>query len=119
MDRIAKYKAHLIHHVIEIGDLPCDKKDVMSFLFFCDSTFKLTYHGFKYMKKHFKHYCFEYDDKDMKCKHLYNMETSFNAPYYKSAKNIYLFSKKDTFIVRLHGNDVHCFLDRGFDGTQE
>lgn len=119
MDRVSKYKDILFQNLVNNYTLPCEKEDLPFFLFVSPPSLRLTYDGFKFMKKNFENYDFP-TGKDMVCKQLYNMDSLFTAPYYKSTSKIYLFSKKDTFIVRLHGNDVACYLDRGFewDGNQ-
>lgn len=120
MDKISAYKEVLIKKIEDNYDIPQGLTQLSSFLFICEPSLRLTYEGFKFMKKHFQHYVFEYVEKDARCNQLYHMDKLFTAPYYKSSKNIYLFSKKDTVIVRLHGDDVLYYLDKevGWDERQ-
>lgn len=107
-----RYKSLVIDDIIaKLGDDAPSRQMLKNHLFMCDTTLRLSYWGYKILKKHYKSYKFE-TDKSMTCGAFHAIESQITAPYYISEKNIYLFGKKDAFISLLHGNDIKLMLEK-------
>lgn len=110
---IEKYKGIIIDHLTSIIETECPPKQMLeSHLFVCASSLKLTYWGFKIIKKHYVSHSFDFADKDMICGALTAIDDRITAPYYISAKKFYLFGKKDAFMAILNDNDVLFMLKK-------
>lgn len=92
--------------------------EFMEHFFFSEGSLRLTYHGFKLLRKKFSNFEFEIKG-NMACKHYLALCNTLNAPYYFNAKKVFLFGKYDAFVSMMHGNDIHCMLDKGAEKWEE
>lgn len=110
---IEKYKTVIIDHLVSIIKEDCPPRTILETrLFMCASSLRLSYWGFKVIKKHYVSHSFDFADKDLICGALAAIDDRISAPYYISAKKFYLFGKYDAFMAILNDNDVLFMLKK-------
>lgn len=84
-------------------------EEVHNIIFRNSNSIRLKKSGWNILRRNFECEQFELSKK-LTGKELIVLQNKLEWPYFLSAKNIYLFSTKDIFTLRLMGGDVSKWL---------
>lgn len=85
-------------------------------IFLNSLTLRLRKEGWIVLKRHFECEVFEVDkDERLSGKDLIALRKKMVWPYFLSQNKIYLFSAKDIFLLRLHGDNLKKWLKKMHD----